>query len=67
VTVGRPPATTRLRHVGTSPAPETYDPDLWTDELAFLRRPGQQDIQTDLSYDYRTNDARYPDRAARPG
>jgi pimeloyl-ACP methyl ester carboxylesterase len=27
---------TRLRHVGTSPHPERYDPDLWTDELAFL-------------------------------
>jgi pimeloyl-ACP methyl ester carboxylesterase len=53
------PAATRLRHVGTSPAPETYDPDLWTDELAFLERPGQHDIQTDLFYDYRTNVASY--------
>src|SRR5450755_3018219 len=30
------------------------------DELAFLGRPGQQDIQTDLFYDYRTNVASYP-------
>ena len=37
-----------------------YDPDLWTDELAFLNRPGQADIQTDLVYDYRTNVASYP-------
>jgi hypothetical protein len=43
-----------------APAPETYDPDLWTDELAFLARPGQHDIQTDLFYDYRTNVASYP-------
>jgi pimeloyl-ACP methyl ester carboxylesterase len=52
---------TRLRHIGTSPHPERYDPDLWTDELAFLSRPGQSDIQTDLFYDYRTNVASYPE------
>lgn len=51
---------TRLRHVGNSPHPERYDPDSWTDELAFLSRPGQHDIQTDLFYDYRTNVASYP-------
>ena len=53
-------AATRQRHVGTSPDAENYDPDLWTDELAFLSRPGQEDIQTDLFYDYRTNVASYP-------
>jgi pimeloyl-ACP methyl ester carboxylesterase len=53
-------AATRQRHVGTSPDAENYDPDLWTDEFAFLSRPGQQDIQTDLFYDYRTNVASYP-------
>ena len=31
--------------MGNSPRPERYDPDLWTDELAFLGRPGQHDIQ----------------------
>jgi pimeloyl-ACP methyl ester carboxylesterase len=51
---------TRLRHVGRSPHPERYDPDGWADEFAFLSRPGQSDIQTDLFYDYRTNVARYP-------
>ena len=51
---------TRQRHVGNSPEPDRYDPDLWTDELAFLDRPGQRDIQTDLFYDYRTNVASYP-------
>ena len=45
-------AATRQRHVGTSPTTKNYDPDLWTDELSFLSRPGQQDIQTDLFYDY---------------
>ena len=39
---------------------ERYDPDLWTDELAFLSRPGQSDIQSDLFYDYRTNVDAYP-------
>jgi len=42
------PTATRVRHVGHSPDPDRYDPDLWTDELAFLNRPGQRDIQTDL-------------------
>ena len=51
---------TRLRHVGSSPNVERYDPDLWTDELAFLSRPGQERIQLDLFYDYRTNVASYP-------
>ena len=51
---------TRARHVGTSPHPERYDPDLWTDEFAFLSRPGQIEIQSDLFYDYRTNVASYP-------
>jgi pimeloyl-ACP methyl ester carboxylesterase len=53
-------AATRQRHVGNTPEPDRYDPDLWTDELAFLNRPGQHDIQTDLFYDYRTNVASYP-------
>lgn len=53
-------ATTRTRHVGSDPNPERYDPDLWTDELAFLQRPGEADIQSDLFYDYRTNVEAYP-------
>src|ERR1700682_4588666 len=47
--------TTRTRHVGNDPNVERYDPDLWTDEFAFLNQPGQVDIQSDLFYDYRTN------------
>jgi pimeloyl-ACP methyl ester carboxylesterase len=53
-------ATTRTRHVGSDPDVERYDPDLWTDEFAFLHRPGQADIQSDLFYDYRTNVDAYP-------
>ena len=54
-------AATRQRHVGLNPNIETLDPDRWSDEFAFLNRPGQADIQTDLFYDYRTNVARYPE------
>jgi pimeloyl-ACP methyl ester carboxylesterase len=39
---------------------ERYDPDLWTDEFAFLSQPGQAEIQSDLFYDYRTNVDAYP-------
>jgi pimeloyl-ACP methyl ester carboxylesterase len=52
--------TTRIRHVGSDPKIDRYDPDLWTDEVAFLNQPGQADIQTELFYDYRTNVASYP-------
>ena len=52
--------TTRTRHVGSDPDVERYDPDLWTDEFAFLNRPGQVEIQSDLFYDYRTNVENYP-------
>src|SRR5258708_33170065 len=53
-------ATTRTRHVGNDPNVERYDPDLWTDEFAFLRQPGQVDIQSDLFYEYRANVGSYP-------
>jgi pimeloyl-ACP methyl ester carboxylesterase len=52
--------TTRTRHVGNDPNVECYDPDLWTDEFAFLSKPGQAEIQSDLFYDYRTNIEAYP-------
>jgi pimeloyl-ACP methyl ester carboxylesterase len=51
---------TKQRHIGSSPYPDRYDPDSWTDEYAFLMRPGQDQIQADLFYDYRTNVASYP-------
>jgi pimeloyl-ACP methyl ester carboxylesterase len=46
--------------VGNDPNVERYDPDLWTDEFAFLSQPGQADIQGDLFYDYRRNVDAYP-------
>jgi pimeloyl-ACP methyl ester carboxylesterase len=54
------PEATRQRHLGTSPHPERMDPDTWQDEYAFLSRPGEERIQLDLIYDYRTNVAAYP-------
>ena len=53
-------AATRTRHVGHDPAVEQYNPDLWSDEFAFLSEPGQAEIQSDLFYDYRTNVDAYP-------
>ncbi|MGA2903722.1 MAG: alpha/beta hydrolase [Candidatus Korobacteraceae bacterium] len=51
---------TKQRHLGGDPDIDRYDPDLWTDEFAFLSQPQQVDIQSDLFYDYRTNVASYP-------
>jgi pimeloyl-ACP methyl ester carboxylesterase len=51
---------TRIRHLGSDPDVERYDPDLWTDEVAFLSQPVQADIQADMFYDYRTNVEAYP-------
>ena len=45
------PHATRTRHVGSDPNVDRYDPDLWTDEYAFLSQPGQADIQSDMFYD----------------
>lgn len=51
---------TKTRHVGDDPLTELYDPDLWSDEFAFLSSPAQAQIQSDLFYDYRTNVDAYP-------
>lgn len=51
---------TRTRHVGSDHNVQNYNPDLWTDEFAFLDQPGQADIQSNLFYDYRTNVEAYP-------
>ena len=40
-------ATTKTRHIGDDPNVELYDPDLWTDEYAFLNAPGQAQIQSE--------------------
>lgn len=48
------------RHLGDRTNVEHFDPDLWMDEIAFLRRPGIADIQLDLIYDYQSNLKAYP-------
>jgi pimeloyl-ACP methyl ester carboxylesterase len=48
------------RHTGGTSHPERYNPDTWTDEYAFLSKPGQREKMIDLLYDYRTNVASYP-------
>ncbi len=53
-------ATTRTRHLGNDSNLERYEPDLWTDEFAFLTQPAQAQIQSDLFHDYRTNVDAYP-------
>ncbi len=53
-------ATTRGRHIGSSPNVERYDPAAWIDEFAHLSQPGQREIQSDLFFDYQTNVAAYP-------
>jgi pimeloyl-ACP methyl ester carboxylesterase len=50
----------KVRHIGSSPHPERYSPDLWDDEFAHLSKPGIAQIQVALFYDYRTNVAAYP-------
>jgi pimeloyl-ACP methyl ester carboxylesterase len=50
----------KVRHVGSSPRPERYDPETWQWEGAHLSRPGQRQIQSDLFFSYQTNVASYP-------
>lgn len=52
--------TTKKRHIGASPNVEAYNPDLWTDEFAFLSIQGESDIQSDLFFDWQTNVAAFP-------
>lgn len=61
----------RVRHIGSSPRLELYDPNSWNDEYVMLGRPGMGEIQTTLFYDYRNNVTAYPKwqawlRTARP-
>jgi pimeloyl-ACP methyl ester carboxylesterase len=49
------------RHVGSRRDLERFDPDLWMDEIAFLRRPGVEAMQLDLIHDYQSNVRAYPE------
>ena len=53
-------AATEQRHTLGTTHPERYNPDTWTDEFAFLSRPGQREIQAALLKDYQTNVTAYP-------
>lgn len=50
----------KVRHLGSTPRPERYDPAAWKLEGAHLAQPGQRQIQSDLFFDYQTNVASYP-------
>lgn len=50
----------RQRHLGASPHPDRYSPDVWMDEFAWLSRPGVREAQRALLFDYRNNVAAYP-------
>jgi pimeloyl-ACP methyl ester carboxylesterase len=51
---------TRWQYTNGVPDPTLVSPDGWTVDQALLDRPGNQEIQLDLFYDYRTNLPLYP-------
>jgi len=54
------PKATRWQYTNGVPDATVVSPDAWTLDQAFLDRPGNQEIQLDLFYDYRTNLSLYP-------
>lgn len=65
------PDTIRNSQYGTGADPELLSPDGYELDIAYMARPGAEDIQLDLILDYRSNVALYPDfhayfRAHRP-
>ena len=53
------PETTHIQYVTGADA-SRVSPDGYTLDIAYFQRPGTDDIQLDLIYDYRTNVALYP-------
>ncbi len=51
---------TQWQYTHGVPDATLVSPDAWTVDQAFLDRRGNQEIQLDLFYDYRTNVALYP-------
>ncbi|MGH6933701.1 MAG: alpha/beta fold hydrolase [Dongiaceae bacterium] len=51
---------TQWQYTHGVPDPSLVSPDTWTIDQALLDRPGNQEIQLDLFYDYRTNIPLYP-------
>jgi len=55
------PDTIRHWQYGTGADPQLLSPDGYELDIAYMARPGAEDIQLDLILDYRSNVARYPD------
>lgn len=51
---------TEWQYTHGQPKPELIAPDAWRADQLLLDRPGNQEIQLDLFYDYRTNLDHYP-------
>lgn len=51
---------TKWQYTHGVPDPTLVSPDAWTHDQALLDRPGNQEIQLDLFYDYRNNVPLYP-------
>ncbi|KRE97679.1 hypothetical protein ASG87_15380 [Frateuria sp. Soil773] len=51
----------RWQYVTGTHDASALDPDAWTLDAARMARPGQDAIQLDLLYDYRSNPASYPE------
>ncbi len=52
---------TEWQYTHGQPDPSLISPDTWITDQYGLDRPGNQEIQLDMFYDYRTNVALYPD------
>lgn len=50
---------TEWQYTHGQPSPELIAPDAWRADQLLLDRPGNQDVQLNLFYDYRTNVERY--------
>lgn len=55
------PDTIRNWQYGTGAAPERLSPDSYTLDIAYMSRPGSEEIQLDLIGDYKSNIALYSD------
>jgi pimeloyl-ACP methyl ester carboxylesterase len=53
-------ATTKFQYTDGMSDVSRIDPDNWLHDQVLLDRPGNEDIQMDLFYDYRTNVPLYP-------
>lgn len=55
------PETIRSWQYGTGANPQLLSPDGYELDIAYMARPGAEDIQLDLILDYRSNVSLYPD------